>query len=120
MLLQPFSGSRKTGRHWSDAKRITSKRKPPAGVRDTLSRGHDPESKGLVENLVGYAKSDLMVAQELSVADLAAANAQRRQWCAEVNAAVNSEIAAVPDQRLAREVELLRPLPSLRAQIGNR
>ena len=31
-------------------------------------RGQDPESKGLVENLVGYVKSDLMIPEELSVA----------------------------------------------------
>ena len=30
----------------------------PAGL---LSRPQDPESKGIVENLVGYAKGDLMV-----------------------------------------------------------
>ena len=39
-------------------------------------------------------------------------------WCAEVNAAVHSEICAVPDERLLVERELLRPLPSLRLQIG--
>lgn len=39
-------------------------------------------------------------------------------WCAEVNAAVHSEICAIPDQRLITERELLQPLPSLRLQIG--
>ena len=32
--------------------------------------GADPESKGLVENLVGYVKSDLMIPEALTVADL--------------------------------------------------
>ena len=42
--------------------------------RPDFCQGHDPESKGIVENLVGYAKLDLVVPQELTVADLEAAN----------------------------------------------
>ena len=41
------------------------------GFRPDFCEGADPESKGLVENLVGYVKSDLMIPEELSVADLA-------------------------------------------------
>jgi len=59
-----------------------------------------------------------MIPGELSVADLGAANAAGVRWCAEVNAAVHSEIAAVPAERLAAERELLAALPSLRARIG--
>ena len=88
------------------------------GFRPDFCEGADPESKGLVENLVGYVKSDLMIPEELTVADLVAANAKGMAWGAEVNAAVHSEICAVPAERLAREVELLGPLPSLRARIG--
>ena len=88
------------------------------GFRPDFCEGNDPESKGLVENLVGYVKSDLMIPAELTVADLAAANAAGVVWRAEVNAAVHSEISAVPDERLAVERDLLRPLPSLRARIG--
>ena len=40
------------------------------GFRPDFCEGADPESKGLVENLVGYVKSDLMVPAELSVDDL--------------------------------------------------
>jgi transposase len=86
--------------------------------RPDFCEGHDPESKGLVENLVGYVKSDLMIPAELSVADLAGANAAGVLWCAEVNAAVHSEIAAVPAERLQAERELLGVLASLRARIG--
>ena len=86
--------------------------------RPDFCEGADPESKGLVENLVGYVKSDLMVPEALTVADLAGANAKAASWCAEVNGAVHSEIAAVPAGRLAKEAELLRPLPSLRARTG--
>jgi len=88
------------------------------GFRPDFCEGGDPASKGLVENLVGYVKSDLMIPAELAVGDLAAANAAGRSWCVEVNAAVHSEIAAVPAERLQTERPLLGPLPSLRAQIG--
>lgn len=88
------------------------------GFRPDFCEGQDPASKGIVENLVGYVKSDLMIPAELTASDLAAANAAGRLWCLEVNAAVHSEIAAVPAQRLLTEGPLLGPLPSLRAQIG--
>lgn len=88
------------------------------GFRPDFCEGADPESKGLVENLVGYVKSDLMIPAELTVTDLAGANAAGDVWCAEVNAAVHSEIAAVPAERLVTERELLGALPSLRARIG--
>ena len=88
------------------------------GTRPDFCQGADPESKGIVENLVGYVKSDLMIPEGLSVADLAHANAKGAAWCAEVNAQVHTEIAAVPADRLAVERELLGDLPSLRARIG--
>jgi hypothetical protein len=86
--------------------------------RPDFCEGADPESKGLVENLVGYVKSDLMVPEELTVTDLAGANAAGVAWAAEVNAAVHSEICAVPAECLLVEAPLLRELPSLRARIG--
>ena len=79
------------------------------GFRPDFCEAADPESKGIVENLVGYAKRDLIVPAEPDVADLAAANAAAAAWCAEVNAAVHSEICAVPAQRLEQERELLGP-----------
>jgi transposase len=87
------------------------------GFRPDFCEAADPESKGIAENLVGYAKSDLMVPQA-PFGDLAAANAQAAAWCAEVNGAVHSEICAVPAERLVIERELLAPLPSLRASTG--
>jgi transposase len=87
------------------------------GFRPDFCEAADPESKGIVENLVGYAKADLMVPQA-PFDDLAAANAAAAAWCVEVNAAVHSEIAAVPVERLALERDMLAPLPSLRASIG--
>ncbi len=87
------------------------------GFRPDFCEAADPESKGIVENLVGYAKRDLMVPQA-PFGDLAAANAAAMAWCAEVNGAVHSEICAVPAERLVIERELLGPLPSLRAATG--
>lgn len=82
--------------------------------RPDFCHARDPASKGIVENLVGYAKSDLMVPQEPFVDGLPAANAAAAAWCAEVNNAKHSEIAAVPAQRLAgTEAALLAALPSL-------
>ena len=87
------------------------------GFRPDFCEAADPESKGIVENLVGYAKRDLMIPQA-PFGDLAAANAAAAAWCAEVNGAVHSEISAVPAGRLVIERELLGPLPSLRAATG--
>ena len=87
------------------------------GFRPDFCEAADPESKGIVENLVGYAKADLMVPQA-PFGDLAAANAAAEAWCAEVNGVTHSEICAVPAERLMTERELLGPLPSLRASIG--
>ena len=87
------------------------------GFRPDFCEAADPESKGIVENLVGYAKADLMVPQA-PFGDLAAANAAAAAWCAEVNSVMHSEICAVPAERLVTERELLAPLPSLRASIG--
>lgn len=94
------------------------------GFAPDFCHADDPQSKGIVENLCGYAQRDLAVPllTEAAIAgrpvDLRTANAAARAWCAEVNAAVHSEICAVPDERLVIERELLRPLPSLRLQIG--
>lgn len=94
------------------------------GFRPDWCHANDPASKGIVEHLCGYSQRDLVVpllteAQIAGVAvSLAAANTAAAAWCAEVNAAVHSEIAAVPDERLATERDVLAPLPSLRPEIG--
>ena len=83
------------------------------GFRPDFCEAADPESKGVVENLVGYAKADLLI-PGAPFADLATANTAAIAWCAEVNGAVHSETSAVPAERLLVERSLLRPLPSLR------
>jgi transposase len=87
--------------------------------RPDFCEAADPESKGIVENLVGYAKSDLLTPLLLDdELDLDQSNEAARAWCREVNAAVHSEIVAVPEQRLAQERPLLGALPSLQLRIG--
>ena len=85
--------------------------------RPDFCHARDPQSKGIVENLVGYSKRDLMVplgAVGGEVTDLDAANVAAADWCAEVNHRRHSEIAAVPTKRLAQvESGLLAALPSL-------
>jgi hypothetical protein len=83
------------------------------GFRPDFCREADPESKGVVEHLMGYAQRDLVVPAG-AFGSAEQANAAARAWCAEVNAAVHSEIAAIPAERLLAEAEHLRPLPQLR------
>jgi Mu transposase, C-terminal domain len=87
------------------------------GFRPDFCEAADPESKGIVEHLVGYAKADLIVPQA-PFGDFIVANGAAATWCAEVNGVVHSEICVVPAERLLIERELLAPLPSLRASIG--
>lgn len=95
------------------------------GFAPDFCHASDPQSKGMVENLCGYAQDDLAVPLLTEAAitgtpvDLRTANAAAIAWCAEVNAAAHSEICAIPNQRLIAERQLLRPLPSLRLQIGS-
>jgi hypothetical protein len=84
------------------------------GFRPDFCEARDPESKGAVEALVRYAKSDLVVPAADFGGDLNVANAAAAAWCAEVNARLHSEIQAVPDERLATEGQVWRALPSLR------
>lgn len=87
------------------------------GFRPDWCESADPQSKGVVENLVGYATTDLVVPACDAWASLAQANAAAAAWCDQVNRRVHSEIAAVPAVRLTSELPALRPLPSLRAAI---
>jgi transposase len=87
------------------------------GFRPDFCEVGDPESKGVVEHLVGYAKSDLLagLGPWPTIGD---ANRAAATWCAEVNGRVHSETMAVPDERLAVERPLLRQLPGLRPALG--
>jgi hypothetical protein len=84
------------------------------GFKADFCEGADPESKGIVENLCGYAQSDLLVPALLEPEwrDLDEANQAARRWCAEVNGQVHSEIAAIPAERLLSERDVLRAVPA--------
>jgi len=94
------------------------------GFAPDFCHANDPQSKGIVENLCGYAQRDLAVplltqgAIDGTAVDVRVANAAALHWCAEVNALMHSEIYAVPDERLLVEREVLQPLPSLQLRIG--
>jgi transposase len=83
--------------------------------RPDFCHAADPESKGIVENLVGYAKKDFIIPD----GTLAEINTAAAVWCDEVNGREHTEICAVPAQQLLIEGDLLRPLPSLRPRIGH-
>ena len=72
------------------------------GFAPDFCHANDPRSKGIVENLCGYAQRDLAVPllTEAAVAgtpvDMRAANTAATAWCAEVNAAMHTEIQPSP------------------------
>ncbi|MGI0130827.1 MAG: Mu transposase domain-containing protein [Thermoplasmata archaeon] len=68
----------------------------------------DPESKGKVEALVKFVKTDCVPAEGFTSLD--EANRWAERWCAEVNGEPHSETCAVPAQRLVSERMVLRPL----------
>lgn len=68
----------------------------------------DPESKGKVEALVRYVKSDCVPFGGFGSLD--EANRWGQQWMDEANGAVHPETRAVPADRLQTEHQLLRPL----------
>ena len=92
------------------------------GFRPDFCEAADPESKGIVENLVGYAKADLMVPRRDRSGEPFADSARRtprpRRGAPRSTPRSTREICAVPAERLVIERELLAPLPSLRASIG--
>ena len=87
------------------------------GFRPDFCEAADPESKGMVEHLVGYSKRDLVVPAG-PLTDPHGANDKAVTWCDEVNAAVHSETMAVPAERLEVERRLFAPLPSLRPSLA--
>ena len=92
------------------------------GFRPDFCEAADPESKGIVENLVGYAKTDLMIpgadGSGDPFTDLGGGEHRGRGVVRRGQRRGAREICAVPAERLVIERELLAPLPSLRASIG--
>lgn len=109
--------------------RTTSASPATTGFGPTSARPLTGSRKGWWRtSSASYAKSDLMVpligssligmAGDLS--EMAGRDRAAAAWCAELNAAVHSEICAVPVERLSVEQPLLGELPSLRAEFGAR
>ena len=92
------------------------------GFRPDFCEAADPESKGIVENLVGYAKTDLMIPGAAGPVTRSPTSRRRtpppRRGVSRSTPRCTREICAVPAERLLVERELLAPLPSLRAGIG--
>jgi len=76
----------------------------------------DPESKGKVEALVRFTKSDLIPYE--GFASLDDANQAGAAWCHEVNREIHYETRARPAERLALEQPLFRVLPATRAEVA--
>ena len=81
--------------------------------RPDFCEAADPESKGIVEALVNYAKADLLVPLAVlgeSPVTVEAANAAAIAWCAEVNAAVHRvpRHAAARNGLMTSRAKLLR------------
>jgi transposase len=76
----------------------------------------DPESKGKVEALVRFTKSDLIPYEGFGSLDQA--NVAGAAWCREVNAEVHYETRARPSERLEVERPLFRALPASRPAVA--
>jgi len=76
----------------------------------------DPESKGKVEALVRFTKSDLIPYEGFDSLDQA--NQAAGEWCAQVNGEVHYETRARPVERLEVERPLLRALPAQRPAVA--
>lgn len=76
----------------------------------------DPESKGKVEALVRFTKSDLIPYE--GFASLDEANQAGGAWCQDVNAQIHYETRAAPSERLKLELPLLRALPAERPVVA--
>jgi transposase len=93
------------------------------GFRPDFCEAADPESKGVVEHLCGYAQRDLVIPANYFGGNLAEGNRQGQQWGLEVNGCVHSETQARPDDRLAIERPLNHPgrvVPDARSPLTRR
>ena len=87
------------------------------GFRPDFCEAADPESKGMVEHLVGYAKQDLMVPQQ-PFDDLTTANEAAALWCAEVNTITHLRDLRRPDRTAGRGAAAARPAAVVAARAG--
>ena len=88
------------------------------GFRPDFCHAKDPESKGIVENLVGYAKRDLMIPDAAD--PRRPAGGERRGGGVVRRGQRRGALGDLrgPGRRLSRNGPLLGVLPSLRREIG--
>jgi transposase len=72
-----------------------------------------PQTKGKVENAVGYHERDFLLGLEPVPADDAELNRRALRWCEEVATRVCASTGAAPASRLAEERQRLGALPAL-------
>lgn len=72
-----------------------------------------PQTKGKVENAVGYHERDFLLGLVPAPADDAQLNARALAWCEEVAARMCASTGAAPAARLAEERQHLGALPAL-------
>jgi transposase len=76
----------------------------------------DPESKGKIEAVVRFTKSDLIPYEGFGSLD--EANQAGAAWCTEVNGEIHYETRARPAERLEVERPLFRVLPAARPAVA--
>ena len=71
------------------------------GFYPQLCRPYRPQTKGKVENLVGYVKKNFLTMQDTNAIGLL--NQNGRQWLTKINNKVHSSTAKIPFLQLAKE-----------------
>jgi hypothetical protein len=72
-----------------------------------------PQTKGKVENAIGFHERDFLRGLEPLPADDAELNRRALEWCEEVAGRTSAAIGTTPRERFREEQRHLRPLPAL-------
>lgn len=72
-----------------------------------------PQTKGKVENAIGYHERDFLLGLDPQPADDAELNRRARAWCEEVASRLCTSTGVTPRERFAEEQPHLRPLPAV-------
>jgi DNA replication protein DnaC/transposase len=86
-----------------------------AGFNIFLCRGHDPQSKGKIENVVGYVKHNFLAHRTyMSVAVL---NSEGLAWLERrANGKIHGTTKMIPDIVFREEIKQLKPVPALSSE----
>ena len=88
-----------------------------AGFMIHLCRGHDPQSKGKIERVVGYVKNNYLSCRKYcGISEL---NSGLLSWLDRVaNAKVHDTTKMIPDRVFVEEMKHLKPVPTLSAPLS--